>query len=665
MNSNCRNNNNEMDGELRDNEPAPEANPVEAGPDRKASKAQPSKENPPQEVEGEVVDEAAVPTDGPTPEELSTEETGNADEVLNAPQESGTEVCSDGSGEDEETEPNPSTSNGDVFEMDGCYCKQTVGQNPQVKTVSNFTLQAKAEVVFNGNWLYRCIITRSTGQKYEIELFRDNFLSAAAFKRAVSVKSNCRYYGNNDDTTHIQGLLADQNPPTVKGTDRNGIHCVSDRLVYVEGDRAVDKDGPASDIIYMNKHSQAHRIPCILSQPDISRTEIEAIAGDLCKFNDSTIVFSVLGYIGYGFAKEAITSKVGSHNPFMLLHGASGSGKSATIESIVIPIFSSKFPFANIADETPYTLAHNSNTTNMTPICFDEYKNSVLTPSLKRMIANALLASYAQTPIERGQADKTIANLRYTAPFIMAGEMTIDSTSLNHRGVDVFYSKSKRQGSEAIFKRLIQQPLGAFGKGLLYHTLQLGPSRLCKELDNQSSMVDPSIDDRFRDNAALVRTGLWLIVDYLESNGIAVDGYRQGFKIIDSVIQESIKAANISTVDKIISDFCTMANDGVLANRIDYEVKKNCLRLKIGPVYAKYEKWSKRNGTSECINKRSFLQQVAVEEYYIDNKPMRIGGEPCNGIKLDLSSMPDDMDISWPGYQRIRLSQSLSGGKGE
>lgn len=606
----------------------------------------------------ETLDEAAVSIDGPTPEELSTEEMGNADEVLNVPQESGNEVCSDGSDEDEETEPNPSTSSGAVFEMDGCYCKQTVGRNPQVKTVSNFTLQAKAEVVFNGNWFYRCVVTKSTGQEYEIELFRDHFLSAAAFKRAVSVNSNCQYYGNNYDTTQIQGLLADQDPPTVNGTDKNGIHCVSDRSVYVEGDRAVDKDGPASDIIYMNKHSQAHRIPCILSQEDIFKTEIEAIAGDLCRFNDSTIVFPVLGYIGYCFAKPAITSKVGSHNPFMLLHGASGSGKSATIEYIVIPIFSSKFPFANIADETQYTLAHNSNTTNMTPICFDEYKDSVLTPSLKRMIANALLATYAQTPIERGQADKTIANLRYTAPFIMAGEMTIDSTSLNHRGIDVFYSKSKRKGSEAIFKRLRQQRLGAFGKGLLYHTLQLEPSRLCQELDNQSSMVDPSIDDRFRDNAALVRTGLWLIIDYLQSNRIAIDGYKQGFEVIDSVIQESVNAANISTVDKIISDFCTMTNDNVLANRIDYEVKKNCLRLKIGPVYAKYEKWSKRNGASECINKRSFLQQVAVEEYYIDNKPMRIGGRSCNGIKLDLSSMPDDMDIDWPGYRRLGLSKT-------
>ncbi|MBW8015580.1 MAG: hypothetical protein FVQ82_05280 [Planctomycetes bacterium] len=605
----------------------------------------------------ETLDETVISSDGPTPEEPSNDEVSNTDGESNVPQELGNEVCSAGSGEDEVTETNPSTSNYDVYEVDGYYYKQTVGHKPQLKIISNFTLQAKAEVVFNGNWFYRCVLVKPTGQEYEIDLFRDHFLSATAFKRAVSVKSNCQYYGNNYDTTQIQGLLADQNPPTVTGTDKNGIHIINDRLVYVEGDHVVDKDGPASDIVYINKNSQAHRIPNLLSQPDISQADIKAIACDIFGFNDSTIVFPVLGFIGYCFGKESITSKVGKHNPFMMLHGASGSGKSKTIEDIIIPIFSSRFLLANIADETQFTLGLNSSFTNMTPVCYDEYKNAVLTPSLKRMVNSTLLATYAQTPIERGRADQTIVSRPMTAPFILAGEMTIDSTSLDHRRIDVFYSKSKRIGTEDNFKRLIKQPLGAFGKALLYHTLQLGTERLRSEYDKQEAKVDPSIDDRFRDNAAVIRTGLWLMIDYLESKGIAVDSYQQGYEIIDSVIQESMNAANISTVDKIISDFCTMANDGVLVNRVDYEVKDNCLRLKIRTVYSKYERWARRNGTSECIGKRSFLQQIADEDFYIENKTMRIGGKSCNAISLDLSIMPDDMDINWPGYHRIGLSK--------
>ena len=597
----------------------------------------------------ETLDEAVVVSDGPTPEENSTNDLSDTSGACNDPPECKMEDELEELDEYNEAEPDPSASNRDVFVLDNCYYKQTNGRDLRLKMIGNFTLMARAEVVSNGNWFYRCVATTCTGQEFEIELFRDHFLSAAALKKALSVNSNCQYYGNNYDTTQIQSLLADQNPPTVKGTDKNGIHLVNDRLVYIEGDHAVDKDGPACDVVYMKKHSQAHRIPCLLSQSDISKADLEAIGRDLCRFNCRTIVYPVLGYIGYCFAKEAITSKVGCHNPFMLLHGESGAGKSQTIEHLIIPIFSSRFPFANIGNETQYTLAHNSNATNMTPVCYDEYKNAVLTPSQRRVIDNVLLSSYAQTPIERGRADETIANLRFTAPFILAGEMTIDSTSLNHRRIDVFYSYPKRQGTDDNFRRLTKQPLGSFGKALLYHTLQLGASRLCRELENQSSMVDSSIDDRFRDNAILIRTGLWMIIDYLDSNGIAVDCYRQGFEVIDSVIKESIKAAKISNVDKTVSDFCAMANDGVLLDRIDYEVKHNCLRLKIAAVYPKYQRWVKRNGISEYIGKDSFFRQLAEKEYFIDKKTMRIGGKACNAVSVDLANMPDDMEMDWPG----------------
>ena len=80
------------------------------------------------------------------------------------------------------------------------------------------------------------------------------------------------------------------------------------------------------------------------------------------------------------------------------------------------------------------------------------------------------------------------------------------------------------------------------------------------------------------------------------------------------------------------------------------------VRLHIATVYRKYLRWSKHNSTSECIDKRSFLRQVVSEEYYIENKTMRIGGINRNAISLDFSSMPDDMDTDWPGYQRIAFS---------
>ena len=194
-------------------------------------------------------------------------------------------------------------------------------------------------------------------------------------------------------------------------------------------------------------------------------------------------------------------------------------------------------------------------------------------------------------------------------------------------------------------------PLGAFGKALLNHTLKLGPETIRAEYDWQEMMVDKSIDDRFRENAALMRTGLWLITDFIKSKGIDVDSYNQGYDIIDSVIKESMEAAQISNVDKTIGDFCTMAHDGRLQNGVDYEVKGDVLCLHTTRVYNKYRQWVKRNGTSEYIGKHSFLQQLAEKPYFLNKVAVRIGGKPCNGVKLDLSCMPTGIDANWPGYE--------------
>ncbi len=620
MSSNCRNNGHEMDGEVRGNEPAPETDPVEAGPDRKASKAQPSKENQPHEIEGEVVNEA-----------------------------------------DRSIERN-------IFEVDGCYFKKTGGRKAHLVIVSNMILRAKAKVVSDGDWFYLCAGIRYTGEEHEIKLYRSDFLSGASFKRALSAHSGFEFYGNNYDTTHIQGLLADQKPSVIKGTDRNGIHILNGRLVYLEGDGAVDRNGPVSDIVSTNRKSQASRIPALLRQPDISEDALEdalkAIAENLNKFNHPSITYPVLGFIGYCFVKEAITQKVEYRNPFLLCWGEPGSGKSLTISRVIMPIFDIRQPFVNIGSVSEYALALNSSNSNMTPVCYDEFKHAVLTRSQKRTIDRVLLATYAQTGLQRGRPNKMIDDLQMTAPLVLAGEVTMDSASLNHRKIEVLFSYGKRKGTTDSFQQLIRQPLGEFGKGLLHHVLKLGASKLGQAYDEQESLVDSGIGDRFRDNAALMRTGLWLITDFLESHGIGADGYGEGFDMIDAGIMDAVNKAKITNVEKTIADFCTMADLGKLVNLEDYQVKGDNLSLKIASVYAKYERWSKRNGTSEFIGKRSFLQQVADKEYFVGKGTMRIGGQSCNAIKLDLTSLPEGLDINWPGYQRVRLSKSASNGKG-
>jgi hypothetical protein len=141
-----------------------------------------------------------------------------------------------------------------------------------------------------------------------------------------------------------------------------------------------------------------------------------------------------------------------------------------------MPIFDIREPLSNIGNVSEYVLALNSGNSNMTPVCYDEYKYSVLTKSDRRIIDKFLLATHAQTGLQRGRPNKVIDNLKMTAPLVLAGEVSTNSASLNHRKNEVFFSYGKRKGTTDSFEQLIGQPLGAFGKGLLHHVLKLGAS---------------------------------------------------------------------------------------------------------------------------------------------------------------------------------------------
>ena len=101
-----------------------------------------------------------------------------------------------------------------IREDDRGYYKMSGGRNPSPKTISNFRLKAQAKIIHKNEWYFDCIAIDGAGQKYgNIILSRRNFQGSSSLKQALSFHSDLEYYGDNRDTTQIQGLLSEQNPP--------------------------------------------------------------------------------------------------------------------------------------------------------------------------------------------------------------------------------------------------------------------------------------------------------------------------------------------------------------------------------------------------------------------------------------------------------------------
>ena len=223
-----------------------------------------------------------------------------------------------------------------IREDDRGYYKMSGGRNSSPKTISNFRLRAEAKVVHGNNWYFICTAINGAGQKYEnIILSRRDFQGSSSFKQALSYYSDLEYYGDNRDTTQIQGLLSEQNPPEKLGTDINGIHQADGEWVYVEGDTVIGRDGINNDIVYLGTQADESNQPRILEQPDIDMYQLNAVAYYLNRFNDKSIVYVVIGWIGFCFIKERLADKVNRHNPILLCQGEPGAGKSETVTKII------------------------------------------------------------------------------------------------------------------------------------------------------------------------------------------------------------------------------------------------------------------------------------------------------------------------------------------
>jgi hypothetical protein len=543
---------------------------------------------------------------------------------------------------------------GEVFIYGGGYAKMSKGRDPSPIQICNFALKAEAMITQGSQWWFECIIVNSTGIIRDgFILSRDDLQSAAAFKKALAGDSCLQYYGDAKDTTRIQGILTSQNPPKKYGTDKIGIHKVNGKWVYVEGENVVGNNGTVNDIVFTKKTLKQDDMPALLQQSDITDADLKSIACNLNKFNEPNVVYPLLGWTGFCFVKERLAHKVNGRNPILLCQGEPGSGKTETVSRIMLPIFCNQKPISNIADMTKFGMSVNASKSNFIPCVYDEWKYSVMDKSRIKDLDSMLLASFNQTNLCRGTADQTVNEYRFTSPTVILGEMTLDSASIKHRMIELFFNYKGRNGRETYFRNLCQLPLGSFGKGLLLHSLSISDERLNGVFDEQRKLVDSSLDDRFAENAALARVGLWLIIDYLNANGIATDDYAEGYDCIDNVIKESLAAARITNVDKIIVDLSVMSHTrncsgNWLNNGYHYEIRDGKLYVRIAEAYDSYRRYAKTNDvTSEIINKSSFLQQLQTKPYYENKKTYRIGGVPCNAVCINLSAIPTYMEVKF------------------
>jgi len=543
-----------------------------------------------------------------------------------------------------------------VFISGSGYSKWSRGRDRREIPITNFVINADALIKDEGEWWFDCTLSDDTGERYEhVMLGRDEFLDAKPFKKAVSIAPNLLFKGNSEDVTEIRSIVSHQKPPEKSGVRQNGMHFIHGRWVYVEGDHIKDRDGDVDDIVFVGKKDPDF-ISHLLEQKKLEDNELHQLYHYLFRFNDSSVVYAILGWMNRCFIKERLSELVHKHNPYLVLQGLPGTGKSETANYIVAPYFGLQTTATHIAYNTVKTFAVKLTRNNIIPTAFDENKKASVNKSKERDFQNLLLASYEQKPYETGKSNSELNVYPCTSPVLVAGEMGIDSPSHRHRMIEVYYAIEKSEPHVEDYKKLTTLPLGSLGKAVLHHSLTISDKELKAEFHRQYAAVNPKLTNRYRENTTQDRMGLWLLLHFFESRGLNITEHEKGYAIIDEVVIMSAEAGLENNVDRMISDWATMSHSpngagNWLQDQVHYKIQNDHLYLYINAVYSLYQQFRRRHPvTAEEMPKSSFLQQIKSTRYYVETngkkktQTIRIGDRTFNGLILDLNLMPDHID---------------------
>lgn len=519
-----------------------------------------------------------------------------------------------------------------VYQQDGRYIKRGQG------AITNFTILPKVRVQLDGLEYLKASVTTQKEKHYNnVEFNSDSWISKRNFKKALGGLLDVEYKGSEDDIQDIKGILASQDPPIKRGVKITGLHQIEGKWLYVEEELSFDKDGPREDVTYLSHNPYRVRI---LKQKPLTATNLTELLEYLFEFNSPDVVYPLLGFCFACFVKQRIFPLV-DQNPLLVAWGEKGSGKTATLNKVIRPLFGIQVPPENIGHPTGFGFARIISSSNLAPILFDEHKPGKISQVQKDRISEMIRSVFNQTRLPRGTPTLEIVGFPYHAPVVISGEMGVTELSIKDRVIETYFSKKKIEKRNDAFRALTKCTLGALGKDFLVWTLALEDKELKEIWEEQLEAVDSELEDRLGENTAHARLGLALLSRYLEHRG-KEPIHRDILGAIDEAQRINIlEESNKTIVGSIIEAFSLMKEEGILEQNKHYKVDPELnIGLYLSGIYPLFRRWVyDYKWEGELLDKSSFLKQLREAKYYIKSAPIRLGEKVRWGPYVDLLKM--------------------------
>ena len=284
------------------------------------------------------------------------------------------------------------------------------------------------------------------GNSHRISLLASDLSNSQRFKSVLNKKTiELSWFGADGDLEQLKTYLAELAWPSRTGVKAMGVHRLNNEYVFVDTDTAVDASGNMVDgMVQLDKYKVIDT--SILSVDRLSGDELMTLGKCVLSYNELAKTVAVLSWCCGCFIKQHLIA--GRHKfPHLMLVGEAGSGKSTTLEHVILPIFSTDNVQA-ATQITAFTLMKTAASSNLVPLCMDEFKPSKMSSNRLNNLYNHCRDSYDGHTGVRGRADQSVAVYRLDAPIVLAGEESADEAAIRERSVEMLFTKKDINSSE-------------------------------------------------------------------------------------------------------------------------------------------------------------------------------------------------------------------------
>ena len=537
-----------------------------------------------------------------------------------------------------------------IFESKRQYMRVN-GEN--VYKITNFIVEPIEMLETDEETQMTCDMVNVYGKRFRMALMTSDFSSVQKFKGVLNKRTiSFSFTGSDNDLETLKTYLDSLEWKIKHGVRACGLYERDDHWAFADTTGAYMAGGEfVDDLIQVEKAAMIDS--CVFRNPPATAEDMQRVGSALLNYNEPAKTVTVLAWVAGCYVKEMFRTLTVKF-PHLYLIGEAGSGKSTTLERVILPLCGLNRVVA-APQVTAFTLMKESASSNLFPQILDEFKPSKIDKLRLGALSNHFRNTYDGHEGVRGRADQSQISYELLAPLVIAGEEAPNETSVRERGLELLFSKRdlKNPVSLEAFRQITREKatLTKIGRLLLDTVLTLNTATVQQWYNEALGLFNPEYPTRTINNLACAFAGLRVMEAALYRLGLTWSqvfpiGLDQCAKWLDTAAFEYLLNGKVNTSTVVENTLSIMDRMGLTDEECRF-LDKGLVAIHFKSFYDRFTRYIRENAiTAEHLPYEEFMRQLKKSELFLEAKSVRFGnGEVKKAVVLDFALIQEKCDV--------------------